>query len=108
MADWRRACHQKDNNAKSRNANLNLKVIIMDRGDKNVTNMRDKVFALRRIASATFSNEIIVRYKKTVKDVFINCAKHLLRTRSNLRLLSLVRQGQKKKSGLILPSWIPD
>lgn len=108
MADWRWAFHQKCEDARERDAALDLKVIIMDGGDKNATDMRDKVFALRGIASATFSDGIIVRYEKPVEEIYIDCAKFLLRTRTELRLLSLVRQGQKKKSGLSLPSWVPD
>lgn len=108
MDQWRRTFHQRGDPQRT-NAELDLKIIIMDGADRDATDLRDKLFAIRGIASAAFAKSITVDYGKSVEDVYTDCAKHLLRTRPDLRVLSLVRQGQKRKSGLIkLPSWVPD
>ncbi|KAI0102967.1 heterokaryon incompatibility protein-domain-containing protein [Nemania sp. FL0031] len=104
---WRAKFHELQQSA-SRDEALDLHILIMDASDNGATNLRDKVYALRGIASKAYANGIIVNYQDPVEKVYIDCAKHLLQMRNDLRVLSLVRRHHRHTTSLHLPSWVPD
>jgi len=105
LGDWRRYYQELD--GYSREEAFDLKVLI-DSRDKNATNLRDKVYALRGLLSSTIAKGIIVDYNNSVERVYTGIAKHLLTAQPGLRVLSAVVLQHRKSSALNLPSWTPD
>ncbi|CAN8105507.1 unnamed protein product [Discula destructiva] len=103
---WRDKFHvSRDSSVRAED--LDMRLIMMDEGAKKATNLRDKIYSLRGIASDDFARGIAVDYRDTIEKVYTDCTKHLLRMRKDLRILSRVRQRGKDPS-LQLPSWVPD
>lgn len=92
----------------TRNEVLELRIMIMDGGERRATDARGKLFALRGIASAAIADSMVIEYSRPVKRVYTDFTKNVSKLQKDLWLLSLVRHGQKQKSNLQLPSWVPD
>ncbi|KAI1078369.1 heterokaryon incompatibility protein-domain-containing protein [Whalleya microplaca] len=107
IGKWRKKFHQQ-NDLILRDEALDLNITIMSAGEKGATDLRDKVYAIRGIASNGFAKGITVDYQCPTERVYIDCAKHLLRMRQDLRVLSLVRQCHKKEFVDPLPTWVPN
>jgi hypothetical protein len=82
--------------------------MFMDARDRGATDPRDKIYALRGIASGEVAAGIKVDYDKTIERVYTDFAKHQLTSRPDLRILSAVILRHKRESPLHLPSWVPD
>lgn len=104
---WRETFLSEGDSA-TRNEALGLRIMIMDGGERRATDARDKLFALRGIASAAVADSMVIDYSRPVERVYVDFTKKVLTLQRDLRLLSLVRQGQRQKSNLRLPSWVPD
>ncbi|RDW58773.1 hypothetical protein BP6252_13249 [Coleophoma cylindrospora] len=91
-----------------RDESLDLRVLIKDTSEKGATNLRDKVYALRGIMSDRLAQGMTVNYEYSVERVYIDWAKSLLRLRSDLRILSMIRQRERGKYVTLMPSWVPD
>ena len=103
---WREKHH--DHSNPGRDEDIDLRILIKDGSSKEATNLRDKVYALRGIASDSFAKGIIVNYADAVERVYIDCTKHILRSRRDLKVLSLIRQRGRGLCVPGLPSWVPD
>ncbi|RSL41762.1 hypothetical protein CEP53_012571 [Fusarium sp. AF-6] len=66
-----------------------------------VTEPRDRVFALLGLAEGGFTSEIVVDYRKDVKDVHCDALVRASTYHENLKLLSLCDSVSE-------PTWIPD
>ncbi|RSL45070.1 hypothetical protein CEP51_016141 [Fusarium floridanum] len=66
-----------------------------------VTEPRDRVFALLGLAEGGFTSEIVVDYRKDVKDVHRDALVRASTYHENLKLLSLCDSASE-------PTWIPD
>ncbi|KAL9104257.1 MAG: hypothetical protein Q9187_008924, partial [Circinaria calcarea] len=89
-------------------APLHLRVLLMDTRDRSASNLHDKVFSLRGIASNILASGITVDYDKPVERVYTDYAKYQLKIRPDLRVLSAVEAQHRTVSTLRLPSWVPD
>lgn len=107
VGQWREIFLGERDTAK-KDAALEVRMMTMDGSQREATDARDKLFALRGISSAAIADSIQVDYSRTVEQVYTDFAKQYLALTADLRLLSLVRQGQRQKSNLRLPSWVPD
>lgn len=83
--------------SEKRTAILDLRIMTMDGGERQATDTRDKVFALRGIASTAIADSIVVHYSQSIERIYIDFPKRLLALKKDLQLLSLVRQGQRQK-----------
>ncbi|KAK7948423.1 uncharacterized protein PG986_009309 [Apiospora aurea] len=106
IGQWRAIFH--DFQDPKRDEALYIRVLIKSSSDKEATDLRDKVYALLGIASEAFSQGITVNYEDSVQNVYIDCTKHILRSRSDLRVLSIIRQKNRGSQVAGLPSWVPD
>jgi len=106
IGHWRETFHRR-RDSRARAEDLDMRLIMTDEGTKKATDLRDKIYSLRGLASDEFAAGIVVDYRRSVEEVFTDCTRHLLRIRQDLRILSRVRQ-RGKKSSLRLPSWVPD
>lgn len=107
VGQWREIFLGERDTAK-KNAALEVRIMTMDGSQREATDARDKIYALRGIASAAIADSMVVDYSRTAEQVYIDFARQYLSLTTDLRLLSLVRQGQRQKSKLRLPSWVPD
>ncbi|KAF4435854.1 HET-domain-containing [Fusarium acutatum] len=108
IGNWRRDFLEMPPSA-VRDEALDLRILTMDPSNKGATNPRDKIYALRGIASEAYARGISVNYRDPVEKVYVDCAKHLLRMRKDLRVLSLIRRHHRRATkSLSLPSWVPD
>lgn len=105
---WRECFLAKDSS--ERDEALDIRILLMDSRDKKCGNILDKVYSLRGIGSTSFASGIKVDYGKDTASVYIDCAKHLLRTRPDLRVLSSVqpKHHTRTSEAMQLPSWVPD
>lgn len=53
--------------------------VFADSRDKSATNLRDKVYALRGIASKAIAEGIIIDYQRSVEKIYSDLASHLLK-----------------------------
>jgi hypothetical protein len=104
---WREKFHE-TMDPLQRDEAIDLRMLIMDASDKHATDLRDKVYSLLGIASKGFAMGITVDYRKPTERVYIDCAKHLLRLRADLRILTIIKLWHRTKSNFCLPSWTPD
>lgn len=107
MGQWRETFLGEHDTTK-KNAALEVKFMIMDGSEREATDPRDKLFALRGIASPTIADSMVVDYSLPVEQAYTDFSRRHLNQATDLRLLSLVRQRQRQKSALRLPSWVPD
>ncbi|KAH0553321.1 hypothetical protein GP486_006575 [Trichoglossum hirsutum] len=82
--------------------------LIMDSRDRKATDPRDKVYSLRGIANDVLAAGITVDYDKSIERVYTDCAKHVLKTRPDLRVISAVAARHRTESSFLLPSWVPN
>ena len=81
----------------------------LDSRDRNATDPRDKIYALRGlITNDEFAEGIKVDYAKSVERVYTDFSKHLLTISLDLRILSTVILRHRTTTTLKLPSWVPD
>ena len=107
LGNWRKYFQRPP--SKDRDDAVDLQALLMYSRDKLCQNARDKVYALRGISTQRFAEGVIVDYKSPVERVYIDCAKHWLSIRSDLRVLSTIEpRHSANPSALKLPSWVPD
>lgn len=82
--------------------------LFLDIRDRLTTDPRDRLYALRGIASQRLVEGIDVDYDKHVARAYVDFAKHVLRVRSDLSILSAVIRRRRILSELKLPSYVPD
>lgn len=105
LGEWRATFIAVD--APDREENLGLR-LFMDSRDRSSTDLRDKIYSLRGIANDALATGIIVDYDKSIERVYTDHAKHLLKIRHDLTILSAVILRHRANSTLLLPSWVPD
>ena len=105
LGEWRATFLAVD--APDREENLGLR-LFMDSRDRSATDLRDKIYSLRGIANDALAAGIIVDYDNSIERVYTDHAKHLLKVRHDLTILSAVILRHRKTSTLLLPSWVPD
>jgi hypothetical protein len=74
-------------------------------------NPRDRVYGFLGIQSPTNEVHIPIDYKKSVEDVYIDCARRIIDHDQGLRVLEFIKESESPKTlspppGL--PSWVPD
>lgn len=73
-----------------------------------LTDPRDRIFALLNISAETNNDSLAPDYNKSVEEVFIHTARHFVtRTQPNLSFLHSAGIGCDRKL-TTLPSWVPD
>ena len=82
--------------------------LFLDSRDRNASDARDKIFSLQGIANVGIAAGIDINYDDSVERVYTDFAKHVLRTRQDLQILSAVILRHRSDSKLILPSYVPD
>jgi hypothetical protein len=85
---------------------LDLLTLLETRCDTKSTDHRDKVFSLLGVSREGRNGILQADYRMSVEDVYINVARKLLISRTDLRLLSAVQKRPEKSQAL--PSWVPD
>ena len=108
---WRERSLQ--SGSSERDEQLDLQVLLISPRNKECRDLRDKVYALRGIAGKAFAGKafaegIVANYSQSVERVYIDCARHWLRTRSDLRGLTAVKLCYRLRSSIQLPLWVPD
>ena len=79
---WRDKFHMR-RDSRVQAEDLDMRLIMMDEGVKKATDLRDKIYSLRRIASDEFAEGILVDYRDTIEKLYTDCTKHLLRMRKD-------------------------
>ena len=105
LGDWRRYFQKMYAHEKEQAFDMR---VFVDSRDRNATDLRDKVYALRGIANSAIMEGIRVDYNHSVERVYTDLAKHLLIAQPGLRVLSAVVLQHRKHSTLHLPTWVPD
>jgi hypothetical protein len=106
LGNWRK--WYLDEPCPERDDALDLQTLLMYSRDKLCKDDRDKVYALRGIGTQKFAEGLVVDYSETTERVYINCAKHWISIRPDLRVLSTIEPRHCATSSLNLPSWVPD
>ena len=101
---WRDAYHGL---AISDDDELDLR-LFLDTRDRCATDPRDKIFSLRGIAKERITAGIKVDYNDSVRKVYTDFSKHMLKIRPDLQILSAVMLRHKTNSVHELPSYVPD
>ncbi|OCK94220.1 uncharacterized protein K441DRAFT_677703 [Cenococcum geophilum 1.58] len=101
---WRDAYHGL---AISDEEELDLR-LFLDTRDRCATDPRDKIFSLRGIAKERITAGIKVDYNDSVRKVYTDFSKHMLKIRLDLQILSAVMLRHKTNSVHELPSYVPD
>jgi hypothetical protein len=86
-------------------SDLDLLYFVTIERNQEATDPRDKVFAFLGIADQIGGPPVAVDYTKSVEEVYIATARHLMQASNPVEVLSSV---QKKWSELSMPSWVPD
>ena len=71
---------------------------------------RDKVYSLIGLARKT-DQTLTIDYSKSVKDVYLDCAYHLVQTGNAMEMLihaGIAQDRRHSEVGSTLPSWVPD
>jgi Heterokaryon incompatibility protein (HET) len=105
LGDWRKAFQEIDTRQREDAFDMN---VFVDFRNKQATDLRDKVYALRGLANNIIRKGIVVDYHHSIKRVYTDFAKHLLMAQPGLRVLSAVVLRHRWTSLLRLPSWVPD
>ncbi|KAH7334197.1 heterokaryon incompatibility protein-domain-containing protein, partial [Pyrenochaeta sp. MPI-SDFR-AT-0127] len=98
--------YQKEfNNVPDGKNTIDLLNLLELRRDSKATDPKDKVFSLLGLLSQKQRGLFRADYKLSVREVYRNISKAIIRFRMDLRVLSAVQQPSGKFE---LPSWVPD
>ncbi|KAH6884255.1 heterokaryon incompatibility protein-domain-containing protein [Thelonectria olida] len=102
---WRDAYHGRNTSGGDEELDLRL---FLDTRDKSATDPRDKIYSLRGIAKERIRASIHVDYDDSIRNVYTNFSKHILKIRPDLQILSAVMVRHADSSIYELPSYVPD
>ncbi|KAF2126261.1 HET-domain-containing protein [Dothidotthia symphoricarpi CBS 119687] len=71
-------------------------------------NARDKVYAFVGLSPEQETNPLMVNYRLTVEEVFVEATRYLLDSLQSLQIFSLKKNTFDAEPMLELPSWVPD
>jgi hypothetical protein len=105
VSHWRDAYHGLDDTPDEEELDLGL---FLDTRDRLATDPRDKIYSLRGIAKERIASGIKINYEDSVRKVYTDFSKHVLRIRPDLQILSAVMLRHATNSIHGLPSYLPD
>lgn len=93
---------------KMRLLNGKLSDLLWNTWDRDAADPRDKVFAVLGLVGEENRPLMIPDYNKTVKKVFCEAARDIIRTEDSLDILLAAGGSKPACNGGMLPSWVPD
>lgn len=100
--------------SKKRLKDSKLSDLLWNTWDREVTDPRDKVFAMLGLAKTVTSevpgSHVLTRpdYAKSMKQVYCEVVRDIIRNEGSLDILLAARGLQSGSESAILPSWVPD
>ena len=85
-----------------------LRYMLVLNRDRDATDPRDKVYALRGMLDGVVARSIHVDYCISLYEVYAKAAKTSIKQDGNLAVLGAVEYRRTEESRLKMPSWVPD
>ena len=85
-----------------------LRFLLQNSRDRDATEPRDNVYALRGILDEVIARSIHVDYSASLGNVYAKAAKISIKQDGNLAILGSVEYRRTQESQLEIPSWVPD
>ena len=85
-----------------------LRALLEINRDRDATEPRDNVYALRGILDEGIPRSINVNYFASLGEVYAKAAKISIKQDGNLAILGSVEYSRTQESQLEMPSWVPD
>ena len=85
-----------------------LRALLEITRDRDATDPRDNVYALRGILDEVIARSINVNYHASLGEVYARAAKISIKQDGNLAILGSVEYRRTRESQLEMPSWVPD
>jgi hypothetical protein len=82
---------------------------VLDRSRNcSATDPRDKVFAILNLVDADYQDYVPVDYSRSVEDVYMGVAKHLIMRKRLISVLSHACAKSEDMRSMAVPSWVPE
>ena len=85
-----------------------LRALLENNRDRDATEPRDNVYALRGILDEVIARSIFVDYFASLGEIYAKAAKISIKQDGNLAILGSVEYRRTQESQLEMPSWVPD
>ncbi|KAL8788288.1 MAG: hypothetical protein Q9195_007385 [Heterodermia aff. obscurata] len=85
-----------------------LRALLEISRDRDATEPRDHVYALRGMFDEVIARSVHVDYLASLGEVYAKAAKISIKQDGNLAILGSVKYGRTQENQLEMPSWVPD